>query len=342
MRDSRDRQGCNGLRARSWIKRLETKGLCLGAIDNFPEVDAHAQTQQLDFVYQRDVHAAIDIFKKLGRLGDGRGGHTYGATKDAAVEGCRQFSCHRAKTTNYLGDVVTLNVGTAGIFAFRRKRNIEMIGSGIRAGSARQASLITSFQDRDQNFFRGTRITNAFLHDELPRLHVRCNAFSRLDDVAHVGLAICIERRRHADNHDILIGDASIVRSGRKAPLTSPLDLGWLDPDNVGSTIRKRLHLRRIDVEGCDRKALATKKERQRQPDVTHADHTTLASRAAIFCIKAFSIATASTFGDINFLTKYYQKRCGLGASRPIYPGPASVYDSRRESFAIGRSPYTR
>ncbi len=54
------------------IKRLEAKGLGGGGFDDFPDVEAHAQAEQLEFIDQRDVHAAVDIFEKLGHLGGSR------------------------------------------------------------------------------------------------------------------------------------------------------------------------------------------------------------------------------------------------------------------------------
>ena len=52
------------------IKRMKAKWLGGSGVDYFPDIDAHSQTQQLEFIYERDVYAAVDVLQKFGHLGD--------------------------------------------------------------------------------------------------------------------------------------------------------------------------------------------------------------------------------------------------------------------------------
>src|SRR5215472_3765060 len=54
--------------ARPWIKRMESEGLGRGGADDFPDVDPHAQTQELEFIYEGYVHAPVNVLKQLGHF----------------------------------------------------------------------------------------------------------------------------------------------------------------------------------------------------------------------------------------------------------------------------------
>ena len=44
------------------VKRLEAKRLGRGGTDHFEDINPHAKTQQLELIYQRYVHAAVNVF----------------------------------------------------------------------------------------------------------------------------------------------------------------------------------------------------------------------------------------------------------------------------------------
>src|SRR5260370_24940858 len=52
------------------IERHETKRLSLCCFNNLPDVDSHRSIDELQLVYQGNVHAAEDILQELGRFGN--------------------------------------------------------------------------------------------------------------------------------------------------------------------------------------------------------------------------------------------------------------------------------
>ena len=65
---------------RAGVEGHEAEGLGGGGVDDFPDVDAHAQAEHFQLVDQRDVDAAEDVFEQLGHFrGAGRAdGHDFG------------------------------------------------------------------------------------------------------------------------------------------------------------------------------------------------------------------------------------------------------------------------
>src|SRR5206468_572762 len=71
--------------AGSWIERLETEWLCFRRIDYLVNIDAHSHAKLLQFVYQRDVDAAVDVLKELRHLGCSRAADSNDSPEDRAV-----------------------------------------------------------------------------------------------------------------------------------------------------------------------------------------------------------------------------------------------------------------
>src|SRR5206468_11679567 len=63
--------------ARPWIKRHEPEWLGFRRVDDLPHIDAHGVVHHFEFVHERDVYRAKNIFQKLRRLGGAarRDGH---------------------------------------------------------------------------------------------------------------------------------------------------------------------------------------------------------------------------------------------------------------------------
>src|SRR5271165_2974717 len=59
--------------ARAGIKGMEAERLGGGGFNDLPDIDAHAQTQQLEFVDQRDVDAAVNVLQQFGHFRGRRG-----------------------------------------------------------------------------------------------------------------------------------------------------------------------------------------------------------------------------------------------------------------------------
>ena len=116
------------------IEGLEAEGLGFGGVDDFVDVDAHAHAELLELVDQRDVDAAIDVFKQLGHLRDGGAADGHDAAEDGAVEGCGQLGGSGTAAADNLGDVVAGDGVVAGIFALGREGDVE---AGLRRRRAR-------------------------------------------------------------------------------------------------------------------------------------------------------------------------------------------------------------
>ena len=107
------------------IEGLEAEGLGFGRVDDLVNVDAHAHAQLLELVDQRNVDAAVDVFKQLGHLGNGGAADRHDAAEDRAVHGCGQFRGRRAASAHDFGNVVAGHGVVAGIFALRRKGHVD-------------------------------------------------------------------------------------------------------------------------------------------------------------------------------------------------------------------------
>ena len=99
------------------VEGLEAEGLGAGGVDDFVDVDAHAHTELLELVDEGDVDAAVDVFQKLGHLGDGGGADGDDAAEDGAVHGCGELRGGGAAATDDFGDVVAGDGFVAGVFA---------------------------------------------------------------------------------------------------------------------------------------------------------------------------------------------------------------------------------
>ena len=134
------------------IKGLEAEGLGLGGVDDFVNVDAHAHAELLQLVDQRDVDAAVDVLEQLGHLRDGRAADRNDAAEDGAVEARGKLGSSRAAAANDLGNVVTGNGLVAGVFALRRKGDVnpsvvascERLSSPWRLPFSRSGTTISS------------------------------------------------------------------------------------------------------------------------------------------------------------------------------------------------------
>ena len=71
------------------IKRLKSKRFGGGGFNHFPDVDAHSQAEQLEFIYQGNIDATVDILQQFGHLRGRRTGDGDGAIKDGTIKrGC--------------------------------------------------------------------------------------------------------------------------------------------------------------------------------------------------------------------------------------------------------------
>src|ERR1700686_5508291 len=107
--------------SRSRIERMESKGLCGGSLDYFPNINTHSQAKQLEFIHQRDVDAAINVFEQLRHLRNCRRRHRDRAIKNGAVNSARKLGRLRFQSPHNLRDVATGDCLVPRILALRRE-----------------------------------------------------------------------------------------------------------------------------------------------------------------------------------------------------------------------------
>ncbi len=199
------------------IKRHEAERLGGGAVDDFPDIEVHAQGELLQFVDQRDVHAAENIFKQLDHLRRARRADRHDFRDDLRVEVHGRLALGGIDAADHFRNLRQAELLVAGIFALGRKRQVK-IGRACfrRFGAARPA-------DTSSRPFRGSGSTSssvvpgiggAFEHDELVFLQIRRDGLRGLFHVAQVGLAAFIERSRDADQNCVHFAELREIRGG--------------------------------------------------------------------------------------------------------------------------------
>src|SRR5260370_38371927 len=95
--------------AQAWprIKGVEAERLGRSRLDDLPDIDAHAQAEQLELIDQLDVDAAVDIFEKLGHLRCRWARDRHGAVEDLSVECLSHSGGYRILSANYFGPITT-------------------------------------------------------------------------------------------------------------------------------------------------------------------------------------------------------------------------------------------
>ena len=226
------------------IEWHEAEGLRLGGVDDFPDVDAHRGINDLQLIDQGDVHAAEDIFEQLRRLGGTAGGNGNHGLDGPPVEGLRAFEAGGRQAADDLRNLSDLAVGIAGIFALRRKGEME-INTRLEAG--------TFLQHLQQVLVGRARIGGRFQHHEDAAMQIRRDGLAGDGDVGNIRLAVLVERRGHADDDGLDLLDAAEVGGGGEGSALHLLfDGGSLDMLDVAPAGVAVLDLGRIDVQAED------------------------------------------------------------------------------------------
>ena len=253
------------------IEGLEAERLCLGRVDDFVDIDAHPHAELLELVDQRDVDAAVDVFKQLGHLGDRGAADLDDAAEDGAIEGRSQLRGCRAAAADDLGNVVPGDGVVAGIFALGRKGDVD---AGLLEGARNlEPEPIAGFKHGRNNLFGGAGISGALEDDQLVLMNVRRERGNGAGDVAQVGLVVLVERGGHADDDGIHGGDFRVVGGGSEAGFLGLLNLGGQDAHNIGAAGVEFGDLVGGNVEAGHLEAFAAEQQRQRQPDIAHPNN---------------------------------------------------------------------
>ena len=246
------------------VKRHVSKRLGPRCVDYFPDIDAHGRVNHFEFVDQRNVDPAKDVFQQLGRFGGtarGDGDHCFdgpAVNRDCLVTaGCGVASDH-------LGDLRHLAVGIARIFALWRKRQVKILSCfQTRSG----------LQHRAEVFVGRARISGGLQnhHRALPQM--RRNRNGRLDDVGNVRLAVFVQWRRHADDDRLHGLDfIEICRSRKAFGRELGLDGLAFDVLDVTLSLVQGIYFDRIDIQSEHFDSRPCELQRKRKPDITQPD----------------------------------------------------------------------
>ena len=201
--------------ARAGIKGHEAEGLGRGAVDNFPDIQIHAQAKLLQLVHQRDVHAAKYIFEQLHHLRRARGADRNHLRNDLRVESRGGAAARRIRSANHFRNLRQAVLLVAGIFALGRKGKIEIGSDVFRIWAVRHGQ-------RKPPFSRIGRTNSSVVPGYVVlsrtmswlRLQVRRDRLCRVLHVAQIWLAPLVERRGHADQDRVHVAQPLEIRSG--------------------------------------------------------------------------------------------------------------------------------
>ncbi len=156
-----------------------------------------------------------------------------------------------------------MELGVARVLALGREGEEEV-------ATAAQSRLL---EDPPHQLVGRARVGGRLEHHELAGPQTSPDLLGRVHDVAHVGLALRGQRRRHADDQCVGLGESAEIGGGLETPLRRRRGR---DARRRGAGCscgrRERLDLGDVDVEAEDAEALLGERQRQGQPDVAEAD----------------------------------------------------------------------
>ena len=118
----------------TWVKRHEAERFGLGRVDDLPDINPHGAIDDLEFIYEGNVDAAKRVFEQLRCLGRAAGRDRHDRFDRLGIERDGLLQAGRRIASDNLGNERNLAVGIAGVFAFGRKRQME-IAPGFQARS---------------------------------------------------------------------------------------------------------------------------------------------------------------------------------------------------------------
>src|ERR1039458_3395193 len=200
----REIEGVNGnampAQAGAGVKGMKAERLGGSGRDHLPDVDVHAQAQQLEFIDQCDIDAAIDVLQQFGHLRSGRGGDRNGAIENGTVEGACQLRGLRVQSADDLRNIAAGYGGIAGVLAFGGERHEEFFSRERLVARGFKTGRIFLFEDRDHHFFRRAWVCRTLKHDQLSGTQMRSDGVGGVGDVAEIGLVVFVQRGGDAND----------------------------------------------------------------------------------------------------------------------------------------------
>ena len=167
------------------VKRLVAERFGFGGIDDFPDVDVHRVVDDLEFVDEGDVDAAVDVFEQLGGFSGAAGRDGHDLLDGGGVESDCLFETLWGVTTNHLGDAADVAVGVAWVFTLGRKGEMKVFAGG----KAR-----ASFEHVSQLGVGRAGVGGRLEDDKRASLQMGGDRFAGGEDVGDIGFAVLAER----------------------------------------------------------------------------------------------------------------------------------------------------
>src|SRR5579872_1889775 len=256
------------------IERHEAERLGGRGVDDFPDVHAHAQAEHFELVDHRDIDAAEDVLEQLGHFGGSRRADWDNFGDDRGVERYRRAPARGIGAANDLRNLRQAVLFVAGIFALWREGEEEIAGDVFGVGSGSDGALEAAlFENRQKELFGRAGIRGGFENDELTLLEVRVDREAGVLDVAQVGFAAFVERRRDADDDGVDIFELGEIGGGAEVLAVDVLlNLGLLNVLDVGLARIEHRDLFGIGIESCHFVTGFGETEAEGKADISAAD----------------------------------------------------------------------
>ncbi len=112
--------------AGSGVERLKPERLGGGGVNDFPDVNAEAVEDDLEFIDQCDIDGAVDVFEQFGGFCDFGGLDAVDAFDDLGVERHGEVSRVFIDAADEFGDLAGRDAGSARVFTLRAVREKEV------------------------------------------------------------------------------------------------------------------------------------------------------------------------------------------------------------------------
>src|SRR5438128_9665543 len=191
---------------------MKSKGLGRGGFNNLPDVEAHPQREQLEFIDQRDVYAAINVVEQRGQLSWSGRSCPHHTVENGAVESCGQIGSLRIEASYDFGDVAPRHSLIARILALGGKGDEKLLAGRTFAARGFQSLFVAFFEDGNHHFFSGSGIRGAFEDDQMSGPQMRRNRLRRVGDIAEMAFVILMHWRMGTDDNGIDLSEPGVVR----------------------------------------------------------------------------------------------------------------------------------
>ena len=248
--------------AGSGIERSKAERLRRRGLDGVPQVDLQLVAEHRHLVDQRDVHVAVRVLQQLGELRLATAAGADHGVHERAVERCGALGAVRGEPTDDLRRVLQAVHRVARVDALRREGEVE-VHAGHETGLLQHPTHLG---------VGGARVGRALEDHEHAGVEMGADALRRPHHGGQVGALVLLQRRRHADDSHVGVGQRGGVGGGAEAAGEEVGDRGVGDVVHVGATGVQPVHHAWAGIEADHREAGLHGLHHERQTDVAEAD----------------------------------------------------------------------